>query len=44
MGPDGEGLGGDLLCKNGCQLSMISEQGADLSRFFSEELTILASE
>lgn len=33
VGPDGEGLGGDLLCKNSCQLSVISEQGADLSRF-----------
>ena len=31
MGPDREGLVGDLLCKNGWQLSMIFEQGADLT-------------
>ena len=24
VGPDREGLGGDLLCKNSCQLSVIS--------------------
>lgn len=30
--PEGEALGGDLLCKNGCQLSVILE------------LAILASE
>lgn len=27
VGPEGEALGGDLLCKNGCQLSVISGTG-----------------
>lgn len=37
MGPDRECLGGDLLCKNGRQLSMIFEQGAALTPFVEDE-------
>lgn len=37
MGPDRERLGGDLLCKNGWQLSMIFEQGAALTLFVEDE-------
>lgn len=37
MGPDREGHGGDLLCKNGWQLSVIFQQGADVTPFVEDE-------
>lgn len=37
MGLDRERLGGDLLCKNGWQLSVIFEQGAALTLFVEDE-------